>query len=212
MRATALRRLPSRERRSRGQALVEFSLILMPLMLIFMGILQFGLLFGSQLGLINSTREGARYGATLITDGSALGSSTTSGTPIYNVFCYTLGMDGNGAACSIGGVTQAGTLGRAMPAYNKANVCLTSGGVCGSAVTSVGYCYYANPDGSTYSMRLNVTVAYRHPLMLPLISSIVDGIDGGTTDNALTVTTGEQFRVEGPGLTAAPAGISQCSP
>lgn len=198
------------QRRDRGQALVEFSLVLVPLMMLFMGIIQFGLLFSSQLGLINSTREGARYGATLITDGSNLGSSTTAGSPIYNVYCYTLGMDGNGAACSIGGVTQAGTLGRAMPGYNPNNVCRASGGACGTAATSVTYCYFPNPDGKTYSLRLNVTVAYRHPLIVPLISSIVDGIDGGTADNALTTTTGEQFRVEGPSLTSAPDGLGQC--
>ncbi len=192
-------------RRDRGQALVEFSLVLVPLMMIFMGIIQFGLLFSSQLGLINSTREGARYGATLITDGS---NATATAAQVY---CYTLGMDSTGAACQIGGVTQAGTLGRAMPGYNPNNVCRTSGGVCGTAVTSVGYCYYGNPDGSTYSLRLNVTVAYRHPLIVPLISSMVDGIDGGTPDNALTSSTSEQFRVEGPSLTAVPAGISQCT-
>jgi Flp pilus assembly protein TadG len=189
----------------RGQAMVEFALILVPLMMLFMGIIQFGLLFSSQLGLINSTREGARYGATLITDGT---NATTTAAQVY---CYTLGMTSSGAACSIGGVVQAGTLGRAMPGYNPNNVCRTSGGACGTAVTSVGYCYYANPDGTTYSLRLNVTVAYRHPLIVPLISSIVDGMDGGTTDSALTTTTAEQFRVEGPSLTSVPAGISQCT-
>jgi Flp pilus assembly protein TadG len=188
-----------------GQALVEFALILVPLMLIFMGILQFGLLLSSQLGLINSVREGARYGATLVTDGSTV--STTG----PEVFCYTLGMTSSGAACSIGGVQQAGTLGRAMPGYISTNVCLTSGGVCGSAASAVGYCYYKNPDGTTYSLRLNVTVAYRHPLIVPLIGSIVDGIDGGTADNALTATSTEEFRVEGPALTSAPAGISPCT-
>ncbi|HEX8916113.1 MAG TPA: TadE family protein [Candidatus Limnocylindrales bacterium] len=204
-----LPRPPALRRRDRdrglGQALTEFALVLTPLMLIFMGILQFGLLFSSQLGLINSTREGARYGATLYTDG------TNASTSAAQVLCYTLGMDSSGAACSIGGVAQGGTLGRAMPGYNKANVCLTTGGVCGSAASTVGYCYYANPDGTTYSMRLNVSVAYRHPLIVPIISGLIDGIDGGTTDNALTATTSEQFRVEGPSLTSVPAGISRCT-
>lgn len=207
-----LRRRAHRDQpRERGQAMVEFALILVPLMLIFMGILQFGLVFSSQLGLINSTREGARYGATLITDGSSVGDSVTSGTPVYNVYCYTLGMDGNGNACTVGGTTQTGTLARAMPAYNKLNVCRVAGGVCGSAVTSVSYCYLTNPDLTTFSIRLNVTVAYRHPLIIPLIGNMVDGLDGGTTDNALTATASEQFRVEGPTLPAQPTGISACT-
>ena len=196
-------------RPDRGQAMVEFALVLVPLMLVFMGILQFGLVFSSQLGLINSVREGARYGATLVTDGSNVGNATTVGTPVYDVFCYTLGMNGSGGTCSVGGVTQTGTLGRAMAGYNKANVCLTSGDVCGTASSSVTYCSYENPDG-TYSVRLNVTVAYRHPLIVPLIGNILDGIDGGTADNALTASSTEQFRVEGPPLQNQPSGIGTC--
>lgn len=186
---------------SEGQALVEFTLILIPLMLIFLGILQFGILFSGQLGLINSTREGARYGATLISAGSSADAAT--------VYCYTFGMNSSGANCTVGGTTQTGTFGRAMPGYNKANVCRTATGNCSTA-SSVSYCYITDPNLTTYSLRLNVTAVYRHPLFIPLISVVVDLIDGHT-DNALAAGTTESFRVEGPSFATPPTGVSACT-
>jgi Flp pilus assembly protein TadG len=47
-------------RHPRGQALVEFALVLMPIMLILVGIVQFGLLLGANVALTNAAREGAR--------------------------------------------------------------------------------------------------------------------------------------------------------
>lgn len=44
----------------RGQALVEFAAVLLPILLIIVGIIQFGLIFGAQVTLTNATREAAR--------------------------------------------------------------------------------------------------------------------------------------------------------
>lgn len=46
----------------RGTALVEFAIVLPLLVLIFVGIIEFGLLFYNQQVLTNSSREGARAG------------------------------------------------------------------------------------------------------------------------------------------------------
>lgn len=46
----------------KGQALVEFAIILPILLLIVLGILQFGMLINSYLTISNSAREGARLG------------------------------------------------------------------------------------------------------------------------------------------------------
>lgn len=46
----------------KGQALVEMALILPLLLLLFMGIFEFGRIFGAQLLISNLAREGARYG------------------------------------------------------------------------------------------------------------------------------------------------------
>jgi Flp pilus assembly protein TadG len=44
----------------RGQSLVEFALILTPLMLILLGIIQFGFIFNSYVTMTNAVREGGR--------------------------------------------------------------------------------------------------------------------------------------------------------
>jgi Flp pilus assembly protein TadG len=53
---------------ARGQALVEFVAVLLPLLLILVGIVQFGLLFGANVTLTNAAREGARAGTIYVYD------------------------------------------------------------------------------------------------------------------------------------------------
>jgi uncharacterized repeat protein (TIGR01451 family) len=50
------------ERRSQGQGLVEFALILPALLLVMLGIIEFGYILTVYSGLFNAAREGARYG------------------------------------------------------------------------------------------------------------------------------------------------------
>ena len=59
---------PGPDRRSRGQSLVEFSLVLMPLLLVLFGIIQFGLIFNGYVTLTNAVRDGAREGTIYIYD------------------------------------------------------------------------------------------------------------------------------------------------
>lgn len=47
----------------KGQSLVEFALVLPVLLLLLLGIMEFGLMFSNKLTLVNAAREGARYGA-----------------------------------------------------------------------------------------------------------------------------------------------------
>jgi len=57
----------------KGQSLVEFAILLPVLLLLIMGILEFGLMLNSYLTINNSAREGARLGVVV---GSNLGSDT----------------------------------------------------------------------------------------------------------------------------------------
>jgi Flp pilus assembly protein TadG len=52
----------------KGQSMVEFALLLPVLILIIMGIMEFGLILNSYLALNNASREGARIGAVGGTD------------------------------------------------------------------------------------------------------------------------------------------------
>jgi Flp pilus assembly protein TadG len=71
VRATSIR---SRGRRSAekgpeaGQSLVEFSLILMPLFLILLGIIQFGFIFNTYVTMTNAARDAARLGTVYVYD------------------------------------------------------------------------------------------------------------------------------------------------
>ena len=53
-----------------GQSLVEFSLVLMPLFFVLLGIIQFGFIFNSFVTMTNAAREGARTGTIYICDSS----------------------------------------------------------------------------------------------------------------------------------------------
>jgi Flp pilus assembly protein TadG len=88
----------------RGQALVEFALIVPVFMLIGFGIFDFGFAFDSSLTISNAAREGARYGATnpnstAITDRVRLVAGRLNDTNLtVTVSCKTA----TGAACSGG--------------------------------------------------------------------------------------------------------------
>ena len=58
MRLVRTARHPDDQTRVRGQSLVEFALVLLPLFFILLGIIQFGLIFNSYVTITNAAREG----------------------------------------------------------------------------------------------------------------------------------------------------------
>jgi Flp pilus assembly protein TadG len=50
----------------RGQSLVEFALVMMPLFIILLGIIQFGFIFNAYVTITNASREGARLGTVYV--------------------------------------------------------------------------------------------------------------------------------------------------
>lgn len=58
--------------KKRGQALVEFALVLPVLLILTMLIIQYGIIFYTTIGLTNLSREGARYAATSPTSDSSI--------------------------------------------------------------------------------------------------------------------------------------------
>ena len=53
------------KRNEKGQGLVEFGLVVLPLLIIILGIIEFGWLFNAQITVTSAAREGARVGAVL---------------------------------------------------------------------------------------------------------------------------------------------------
>jgi len=69
----------------RGQAMVEFALILPIFLLLVMAICQFGFVFSSYLAANQVAREGARYGAIGATDVQIKNKVRTMAQPLYNI-------------------------------------------------------------------------------------------------------------------------------
>jgi Flp pilus assembly protein TadG len=159
-----------RRRKERGQALVEFALVAPILFLLLFSVIQLGLLFGAQNGLVNGVRETARRAAT------------------YRVAATTF-VDGalTASICQAVRDELETQLSRAMPGFSWANI---SGG-------QVTYRYDQNPDNATWFLAADVDVTYSHPLYVPLVSFFFDATDG-TVDNSLALSAREQMRIENP--------------
>jgi len=156
-----------------------------PLFLVLFGIIQLGLLFGSQEGLTNATRDEARYASTVLTTSDSIAAT-------------------NGAsACT----DLKGRLAQYVPAYSDANLATTGNR------TRIGYYYYqvANQSPAKYSVRVIVEVQYRQLLLLPIVGQLLDPLDG-VTDNRLRLGAREEMRVEGVLLTDPPTGLGLNSP
>jgi Flp pilus assembly protein TadG len=67
-----------RQSRERGQALVEFALVLPILMTLILGIIQFGIVFHDYLALTDAVRSGARQAAVTHDAGAATNAVTSS--------------------------------------------------------------------------------------------------------------------------------------
>lgn len=76
------------------------------------------------------------------------------------------------------------------------------------STASTSYCEYTDPRGDP-AIRVRVTVQYRHPLFIPLVTGILDGIDG-VTDNALLASAVEEMRVENTPPLSGSTGITSC--
>ena len=111
----------------------------------------------------------------------------------------------NATAASVRTELLTKQLPKAIPGFRSGNIV--------AAGTTVDYCYYPNPNNTasypSYSLRVNVNAVYRHPLFVPLISNILDGIDG-SNDSALTASVREEMRVENPRITSIPTGGVAC--
>jgi Flp pilus assembly protein TadG len=164
--------------RSRGQSLVEFALVLIPLMMIFTSILQFAVLFSAQVGITNGVREAVREASAI-----PVANATDAGTASNRI--YTILTD-----------SSAGLLKRNGSSYSTGALVTT-----GSPRSQVCYYSYIDPSGST-SIMARVQVNYRHPLFIPLISGILDGFDG-VNDGAYRLQSSAEIRVATPPLTGA---------
>jgi len=157
---------------SRGQALAEFAIVAPIFFLLVFGVLQLGLLFGAQNGLVDGVRDTARKAATYRVDEETFGDPT-----IFSSICSTLGTE-----------LQAELRSR-MPAFNPL-------GPPPRYHPTIQYEWQQNPTTSEYFLVADVTVVYDHPLFIPLVGNIINPSGNGS----LTLQASEQMRVENPSL------------
>lgn len=168
----ARRSTSGRSRRAhRGQALVEFTFVVPVLLLLFTAILQFAMILGAQIGINNAVRDAARQ-ASIVPTWNAT-QAAANGSWIFGAMART--------------GTNPGLLAKDVQGYVPARLDTSS-------ETPSQVCY---TGVSGASVSVEVQVSYRHPLIIPLVANVIDGLDG-RTDGALQISASETIPVENP--------------
>jgi hypothetical protein len=145
--------------------MLELALVAPVIILLLMGLIQFALIYERQVGITNAVREAARRTAAL--------SVPDVATAQLNA---TWGL---GQLQTLLGNSQAHEASR-----DDIEVCILTP---------------ASPDdvdvAGHHQVVVRITERYKHPLWLPIITQILDRIDG-TTDQSLLASTSATFRVE----------------
>ncbi|HET9496943.1 MAG TPA: TadE family protein [Candidatus Limnocylindria bacterium] len=186
----AVRRMLARS--GRGQAMVEFVVVLTPLILIVVAIIQFGLLYGAHVTLTNAAREGARAGTIYV----------------YNHTETTFRNDAHRCAAILEAATASfGLLDDASPHFSAT----TSGGICPipSSTTlvngdiTISYCASAVTDDpcpdpsdsltdcvtdTRQGCFVRVEISYHSDVVVPLISALLSTDGNGRFLQRATAT------------------------
>jgi len=154
------RRRGRKEHAEHGQSLVEFSLILLPLFLVLLGIIQFGFIFNTYVTMTNAARDSARLGTVYVYDrtltkaANDLARNESIRTQILTSM--------NGLSQTTPRFTTGGT-------WTQSGLVFTNGDL---VVT------YEIPSGVTDTdprtgERITVSATYHQDLVIPLISALL---------------------------------------
>lgn len=173
----------ARHDRSAGQSLAELAIVLPVLLLLLLSILQIGFLIVTQIGLTNATREASRNAASIPV------AMATQAAPAASTY-YARLRD-----------PSSGLLKRNIGGYDP-NRLIESGGV------RTRICYFSFTDASgAPAIMARAEVEYSHPLFIPLIAQILDGLDG-VSDGGLRLGVTEDIRVGNTALLSTDIGNS----
>jgi hypothetical protein len=168
-----------RRRSGRGQALTEFALVAPILFLLLFGVLQLGLLFAGQNGLVSGVRDTARRAVTW-----RINDASVNDPSIYGVVCDAVQDE-----------LVSELAGGQLPAFDETRLHPT-----------ISYDWEANPGAAgadptaeQWFLYVEIDAAYDHPLYVPLVGWFFDVLDG-SPDGAFTLSASEEMRVENPSL------------
>lgn len=198
MRLTRTRRSTAASFPDRGQSLVEFALVLPPLLLVIFGIIQFGLIFGGYATLTSAVRDSAREGTIYVYDGTLSRAqndlarnervkATVLGS--FNILAKTSPQFTTGSTWTVSGGGLVFTNGDLRITYDVAgdnndgdvdpDDC-DDDGLADVDDDDVGDC---DADGwdidSRMGQRMTVWATYHHDLLLPLVSALLPRDAGG---------------------------------
>ena len=150
----------------RGQSLVEFSLILLPLFLILLGIIQFGFIFNTYVTMTNAARDAARLGTVYVYDRSL--TKGQNDLARNNTILAQVKTSMNGLSQTSPRFISGSTWTQSGLTYTNGDLVIT----------------YSIPDGSggdpvvtdsdpRTGQRITVSATYHQDLIIPLISALL---------------------------------------
>lgn len=158
--------------------MVEFAAVLLPIMLVVVGIIQFGLLFNAEVTLTNAVREGARAGSIYMYAGTDQAANDEDRcTAVLRATTASFGL-----------------LSSASPHFSAADPCTTSHRVDANTwVNGDLRITYSQPSGvvtndARRGYRLTVRVAYHSDIIVPLIGPLLTTDANGRFVHAAEVT------------------------
>jgi Flp pilus assembly protein TadG len=154
------------EKRARGQSLVEFALILTPLLLLLLGIIQFGFIFNTYVTLTNATREAARSGSIYLYD-SSLDSNPTTAKTLNDLARNEAIKDDLKAAMNL--------LSKTSPQFTVGSTWSQSGLTFTNGDLTITYVIPSDVTDSDprTGQRITVQARYHQDLIIPLIANLL---------------------------------------
>jgi Flp pilus assembly protein TadG len=157
-------------RPGQGQSLAEFALVAPIFFLLVFAVIQVGLIFSAQDGLVDGVRTAARRAATY-----RVNEASFDGT-VWPSICQAIKDE----------------------VSNRLRVRVI-GYQASSLTRTVTYQWVQDHQSGDYFLVANVQALYANPLFIPLVSAFIDRTDG-VVDNKLTLRATEEMRIENPAL------------
>ena len=158
----------ARQPDERGQAMVEFAMVLLPLVLVLVGIIQFGFLFSAYVGTSNAAREAGR-------EATVYRYRPAPITPSENDM----------ARCQAALAAADRSLDDAVPGQFTGS-CTT---IYGGGDFSITYPNSATCVGSSRTgCQVEITLTYRQPLFVPLVGEFLSADAQNRVQLTATVT------------------------
>lgn len=180
---------PARSRPdARGQALVEFAAVLLPLLVLIVGIIQFGLIFGANVSLTNGAREAARE-ATIYRYNASNGSATEgvnrctaavkAATSAFGLLSSNSPHFSASTPCP-GGVDMNGDGVHDLWQNGDVEISFCAGGThsaaaCPNVSSAASFCTRESGSGCLVRVRLT----YNQAVVVPLLDAILDSDGNG---------------------------------